>query len=205
VRIAILGGTFDPIHNGHLAAARSVSSTFCTDEVHFVPAYSAPHKQSRESTSAFHRFAMVALGIAPFEGYRSSALEVDALEKRYTVDTLDTMRSLYPDVQLVFVMGTDMYRDFDTWKDFRRLFTLAHLAIVNRPGFMFRTDLAPHRIVNDGETIALPEKPGVFYLPFVEQPVSSTDLREACRRGADIQGWLPAPVWSYIERNKLYS
>jgi len=66
VRIAILGGTFDPIHNGHLAAARSVSSTFSTDEVHFVPAYSAPHKQSRESTSAFHRFAMVALGVLPF-------------------------------------------------------------------------------------------------------------------------------------------
>ena len=148
---------------------------------------------------------MVALGIAPFEGFRSSALEVDALEKRYTVDTLDTMRSMYPDAELVFVMGTDMYRDFDTWKDYRRLFTLAHLAIVHRPGFVFRTDLAPHRHVNEGENVTLPEKAAVFYLPFVEQPVSSTELRESCRRGADIRNWLPAPVWSYIERNKLYS
>lgn len=205
MRIAILGGTFDPIHNGHLAAARSVSSAFCTDEVHFVPAYSAPHKQSRESTSAFHRFAMVALAVLPFEGFRASAIEVDALEKRYTVDTLEAMRSMYPGAQLVFVMGTDMYQDFDTWKDYRRLSTLAHLAIVHRPGFAFRTDLAPHLVLEDGEKATLPEKPAVFYLPFVEQPISSTSVREDCRKGADVREWLPAPVWSYIERNKLYS
>jgi nicotinate-nucleotide adenylyltransferase len=205
VRIAILGGTFDPIHNGHLAAARSVASTFRTDETHFVPAYSAPHKQSRESTSAFHRFAMVALGIAPFDDFCSSPIELDALEKRYTVDTLGTMRTMYPDAQLVFVMGTDMYRDFDTWKDYRRLFTLAHLAVVHRPGFVFRTDMAPHSIVKDGDNVALPETPAVFYLPFVEQPVSSTELREAYRSGSDVRNWLPAPVRSYIERNKLYS
>jgi len=205
VRIAILGGTFDPIHNGHLAAARSVSSTFLTDEVHFVPAYSAPHKQSRESTSAFHRFAMVALGVLPFEGFRTSAIEVDALEKRYTVDTLEAMRATYPGGEFVFVMGTDMYQDFETWKDYQRLRTLAHLAIVHRPGFAFRTDLAPHYIVKDGEKVTLPEKPAVFYLPFVEQPVSSTELRKACRNGVDVQEWMPDAVWSYIERNKLYS
>jgi nicotinate-nucleotide adenylyltransferase len=205
VRIAILGGTFDPIHNGHLAAARSVSSTFSTDEVHFVPAYSAPHKQSRESTSAFHRFAMVALGVLPFEGFRTSAIEVDALEKRYTVDTLEALRAAHPDAEVVFAMGTDMYQDFETWKDYRRILTLAHLAVVHRPGFEFRTDLAPHRIVKDGEKVLPPENPAVFYLPFVEQPVSSTGLREACRQGVDIHEWLPDAVWSYIERNKLYS
>jgi nicotinate-nucleotide adenylyltransferase len=215
VRIALLGGTFDPIHNGHLAAARSVSSAFCTDEVHFVPAFSAPHKQSRESTSPFHRFAMVALAVAPFDTFRASPLEVDALEKRYTVDTLETMRRAYPGAELIFVMGTDMYQDFPTWKDYSRVFTLAHLAIVNRPGFEFRSDLAPHCVVKEDEKVTLPEKPGVFYLPFVEQPVSSTSLRDACRKGApvaessvpsvDVRQWVPAPVWSYIERNKVYS
>jgi nicotinate-nucleotide adenylyltransferase len=212
VRIAILGGTFDPIHNGHLAAARSVSSAFSTDEVHFVPAFSAPHKQSRESTSPFHRFAMVALAVAPFDTFRASPLEVDALEKRYTVDTLESMRSAYPGAELIFVMGTDMYEDFPTWKDYRRVFTLANLAIVNRPGFEFRSDLAPHCVVKEDEKVTLTEKPGVFYLPFVEQPVSSTSLRDACRKDApasepsvDVRQWVPAPVWSYIERNKVYS
>ncbi len=209
MRIAILGGTFDPIHNGHLAAARSVASAFSADEVHFVPAYSAPHKQSRDSTSAFHRFAMVALGISPFDGFRVSAIEVDALEKRYTVDTLDAMRNENPQAQLVFVMGTDMYQDFETWKDYRRVFTLAHIAVVHRPGFVFRTDLAPHHIVREGETVELPGKPAVFYLPFVEQPVSSTVLREACRRdgplSAKARQSVPEAVWSYIERNKIYT
>jgi nicotinate-nucleotide adenylyltransferase len=205
VRIAILGGTFDPIHNGHLAAARAVSSTFSTDEVHFVPAYSAPHKQSRESTSAFHRFAMVALAISPYEGFHASSIEVDALEKRYTVDTLEEMRGAYPDAQMVFIMGTDMYQDFETWKDYRRIMTLAHIAVVHRPGYVFRSDLAAHRVVKQEEKVNLPERPSVFYLPFVEQPVSSSGLRDGVKKGADLRQWVPPVVWSYIERNALYS
>ena len=205
MRIAILGGTFDPIHNGHLAAAQSVSSAFRTDEVHFVPAYSAPHKQSHDTTSAFHRFAMVALAIAPFERFRASTIEVDALEKRYTVNTLERMRAENPDRELLFVLGTDMYRDFETWKSYRALFALAHLAVVHRPGFTFREDLAPHRVVREDEQVTLPAIPGVFYLPFVEQPISSTAIREACRRGDDAGSAVPAAVRSYIERHKLYS
>jgi len=130
---------------------------------------------------------------------------VDALEKRYTVDTLEALRAGHPDAEVVFAMGTDMYQDFETWKDYRRILTLAHLAVVHRPGFEFRADLAPHRIVKDGEKVTPPENPAVFYLPFVEQPISSTGLREACRQGVDIHEWLPDAVWSYIERNKLYS
>jgi nicotinate-nucleotide adenylyltransferase len=205
VRIAILGGTFDPVHNGHLAAARSVSSAFSIDEVHFVPAYSAPHKQSCESTSAFHRFAMVALAISPFDNFRASTIEVDAMEKRYTVDTLDEMHMLYRGAQFVFVMGTDMYQDFETWKDYRRILTLTHIAVVHRPGYVFRTDLASHHVVKEQEKIDLPEKPSVFYLPFVEQPVSSTGLRDESRKGADLKQWVPPTVCNYIERNKLYS
>jgi nicotinate-nucleotide adenylyltransferase len=205
VRIAVLGGTFDPIHNGHLAAALSVSSTFLTDEVHFVPAYAAPHKQAHDSISAFHRVAMVALAISPFDGFRVSTVEVDAMEKRYTVDTLEQMRADNPDGELLFVLGTDMYRDFETWKNYRALFTLAHLAVVHRPGFEFREDLAPFRVLRVGEQVTLPLTPGVFYLPFVEQPVSSTAVRDTCRRGEDASRWVPPVVWSYIAKHKLYS
>jgi nicotinate-nucleotide adenylyltransferase len=205
VRIAILGGTFDPIHNGHLAAAQSVSSAFRTDEVRFVPAFSAPHKQSHESISAFHRFAMVALAISPFSTFRVSSMEVDAMEKRYTFDTLEHMRAESPDAEFLFVLGTDMYRDLHTWKNYRSLFELAHLAVVHRPGFEFREDLAPHRVLREGEQVTLPGTPGVFYLPFVEQPVSSTVIRERCHRGDDASGWVPPAVWSYIGKHKLYS
>jgi len=205
VRIAILGGTFDPIHNGHLAAARSVSSTFNTDQVRFVPAYSAPHKQLQESISAFHRFAMVALAISGAEGFYISTIEVDAMEKRYTVDTLHQMRAENPDGELLFILGTDMYREFETWKNYREVLGLAHLVVVHRPGFAFREDLAPHTVLRKGEAVTLPRTPAVFYLPFVEQPVSSTAIRDACRRGDDVSPSVPSAVWTYINKHKLYS
>ena len=205
MRISVLGGTFDPIHNGHLAAACSVSSTFQTDEVHFVPAYSAPHKQSHESVSAFHRFAMIALAISPFDGFRVSAVEVDAMEKRYTVDTLEQMRAENPDGEFLFALGTDMYREFETWKNYRAVLTLAHLAVVHRPGFAFREDLAPFRVLREGETVSLPEEPSVYYLPFVQQAISSTAIRDGCRSGDDVSQWVPPAVWSYIEKHNLYS
>jgi len=205
VRIAVLGGTFDPIHNGHLAAAQFVAAAFLVDEVHFVPAYSAPHKQSQNVTSSFHRFAMVALATTPFSGFRPSTIEVDALEKRYTVDTLELMRRMYPSAQLLFVLGTDMYQEIESWKDYRRLFDLAHFVIVNRPGFSFRDDVVRYQVLDENQQAVLPEQPSVFYLPFVRQPISSTEIRDDCRKGQEVRQWLPHTVWSYIEKNKLYS
>jgi nicotinate-nucleotide adenylyltransferase len=205
MRIAILGGTFDPIHNGHLAAAQSVAETFLVDEVHFVPAFSPPHKHSRGITSPFHRFAMVALATLSIDRFRTSTIEVDALERRYTVETLESMKKAYPDCELMFIIGTDMYQEIETWKSFRRLFELAHLVIVNRPGFPFREDVAPFQILSEKQTVTLPPDTTVFYLPFVKQPISSTEIRDDRKRGAEVSQRLPPLVWSYIERNKLYS
>jgi nicotinate-nucleotide adenylyltransferase len=209
MRIAILGGTFDPIHNGHLAAAQSVAEVFQVDEVHFVPAFSPPHKQLRGITSPFHRFAMVALATVSFDRFRTSTIEVDALERRYTVETLDAMKQVYPGSELLFIIGTDMYQEIETWKNFRRLFELAYLVIVNRPGFPFREDIAPYQILFDQKSVSFPpdlaKGPAVFYLPFVEQPISSTEIRNDCKRGQQVSQWLPPMVWSYIEQNKLYT
>jgi len=205
MRIAILGGTFDPIHNGHLAAAQAVAETFQVDEVHFVPAFSPPHKQTRGLTSPFHRFAMVALATNSVDRFRPSTIEVDALEKRYTVETLDAMKNAYPDAEFLFIVGTDMYQEIETWKNFRRLFELAHLVIVNRPGFAFREDVARYQILNERQTVTLPEQASVFYLPFVQQPISSTAIRDERKKGEPVSQWLPENVWSYIEKNKLYS
>ena len=206
MRIAILGGTFDPIHNGHLAAARSVAETFQVGEVQFVPAFSPPHKQRHGISSPFHRFAMVALATVSIDRFRPSTIEVDALERRYTVETLESMKQAYPGAEFLFIVGTDMYQEIETWKNFRRLFELAHLVIVNRPGFPFRDDIAPYQIINENQTVTkLPQEPAVFYLPFVQQPISSSAIREDRKRGERVIQWLPPDVWSYIEKNKLYS
>jgi nicotinate-nucleotide adenylyltransferase len=205
MRIAILGGTFDPIHNGHLAAAHSVAETFQVDELQFVPAFTPPHKSSHGITSPFHRFAMVALATISIERFRTSTIEVDALEKRYTVDTLESLKKSNPDAELLFIAGTDMYQEIESWRSYRRLFELAHMVIVNRPGFPFREDVAPFVVIPEKRTVTLPETKGVFYLPFVEQPISSSKIRDDRRRGANVSGVLPPLVWSYIEKNKLYS
>jgi nicotinate-nucleotide adenylyltransferase len=205
MRIAILGGTFDPIHNGHLAAAHSVADTFQVDEVHFVPAFTPPHKAGLGLTSPFHRFAMVALATISIERFRASTIEVDALEKRYTVETLEAIRKSHPGAQLLFVIGTDMFQEIESWRNYRRLFELAHLAVVNRPGFPFRENVAPFQVLTERKPVKLPEEPAVFYLPFVQQPISSTAIRDDRKRGADVSRWVPPLVWSYIEKNKLYS
>jgi nicotinate-nucleotide adenylyltransferase len=205
MRIAILGGTFDPIHNGHLAAAQSVANAFQVDEVHFVPAFSPPHKESRGITSPFHRFAMVGLATISFDRFRTSTIEVDTLERRYTVETLEEMKQAQPGAEFLLIIGTDMYQEIETWRNYRRLSELAHLVIVSRPGFPFREDIAPYQILNENQSVALPSRPAVFYLPFVQQPISSTEIRGERKRGEPVGRWLPPNVWSYIERNKLYS
>ena len=205
MRIAILGGSFDPIHNGHLAAAQSVAETFQVDEFHFVPAFTPPHKTSRGMTSPFHRFAMVALATISIDRFRTSTIEVDALEKRYTVETLEATKKSFPGADLLFIIGTDMYQEIENWRDYRRLFELAHLVIVNRPGFPFRDDVATFQLIKEKTVVSLPANPRVFYLPFIEQPISFTEIRDERRRGVDVSRWLPPLVWSYIEKNKLYS
>jgi len=205
VRIGILGGTFDPIHNGHIEAAHSVSNVFHADEIHFVPAYRAPHKDSNHTTSAFHRFAMVAFATLPFAFFKTSSVEVDCLEKRYTVETLEQFAGIYPRSSLIFVLGTDMFQEIETWKDYRRLFQLAHIAVVHRPGFAFREDIVPFQVLSKDDRPDLPESPAVYYLPFVKQPVSSTEIRNDCRSGVNVRHRIPEPVWSYIEKHKLYN
>jgi nicotinate-nucleotide adenylyltransferase len=119
------------------------------------------------------------------------------------------MGRLYPGAELLFIVGTDMYQEIETWRNYRRLFDLAHLVIVNRPGFPIREDIAPFRTLQRKELVTLPDQPGshkgVFYLPFVEQMISSTEIRNDMKRGAEVRQWLPSSVWSYIEKNKLYS
>jgi nicotinate-nucleotide adenylyltransferase len=156
-------------------------------------------------TSPFHRFAMVALATISIDRFRTSTIEVDALEKRYTVETLEAMKKSFPGADLLFIIGTDMYQEIENWRDYRRLFELAHLVIVNRPGFPFRDDVATFQLIKEKTVVTLPANPRVFYLPFIEQPISSTEIRDERRRGVNVSRWLPPLVWSYIEKNKLYS
>ena len=204
MRIAILGGTFDPIHKGHLQAARAVSEVFELDELHFIPAFVPPHKSYSGVTSAFHRFAMAALAIAPFPGFRLSSIEADTLKSRYSVETLESMHRTYPGSSFLFIAGTDMFHDITGWKEHRRLLELTSFAVVARRGFAMREDIAPVRVVAESARISIAEPPGIYYLPFIDEEVSATEIREGAKKEEGLEAWVPPQVAAYIDKHKLY-
>jgi nicotinate-nucleotide adenylyltransferase len=205
VRIAIFGGTFDPVHSGHLRVAEAVADAFEIDELHFVPTFTPPHKDPIGITSAFHRFAMVALAIAPFDRFRLSTIEADRLGARYTVDTLELMHDLYPEATLLFITGADLFAEIEDWKDYERLFELANIAVINRPGSTMRHDIRPVEVVTEHPENPLSSNPRVYYLPELNEDISSTRLREQLQHGHESDEWVPSAVRAYITRHKLYS
>ncbi|MEP6741712.1 MAG: nicotinate-nucleotide adenylyltransferase, partial [bacterium] len=139
-RIAIYGGTFDPVHSGHLEIGRRVSELFATDEFLFVPARVAPHKVGHEAASAFDRYAMLALATKDDARLSVSRFELEGPGRQYTIDTLVHFRDSYGElVDLFFVMGADSWAEVTTWREWQRLVTLANLIVVTRPGH----DIAP--------------------------------------------------------------
>src|SRR6266576_2668762 len=134
-RIAIYGGTFDPVHSGHLEIGRRISEFFAIDEFLFMPARLAPHKVGQEAASAFDRYAMLALATQNEPRLSVSRFELDGPGRQYTVDTLVHFRSRCGEfVDLFFVMGADSWAEITTWREWQRLLTLANLIVVTRPG-----------------------------------------------------------------------
>ncbi len=217
-RIAIYGGTFDPVHVGHLEIARRVSQLFAIDEFLFVPARAAPHKLDREVSSPLHRYAMLALATQTEPRLLVSTFELDEPTRQYTVDTLTHFRSqseAYAD--LFFVMGADSWAEITTWREWERLMTLANLIVVTRPGVEFSAanvgGAVAARVVDirgqTGASDPILVEPGsrkIFVTDVVAMDVSATQIRQAARenRGADLDKLVPPEVADYIRKYRLY-
>ncbi|HKO62013.1 MAG TPA: nicotinate-nucleotide adenylyltransferase [Pyrinomonadaceae bacterium] len=194
-RIAIYGGTFDPVHMGHLEIGRRISQVFEIDQFLFVPARQAPHKQDREPTSGFQRYAMLALATQNAPELCVSTFEMDAAGRQYTVDTLTHFCSHFGEsAELFFVMGADSWTEITTWREWEKLTTLANLIVVTRPGFK----------------IDVPEsQPGtkqVFVSNAVMLDISATQVRQAVREGDEdkLNQLVPLEVANYIRKYGLY-
>jgi nicotinate-nucleotide adenylyltransferase len=139
-RIALYGGTFDPVHLGHLAIARKVSELFEIDKVLFVPAQIAPHKVGRDVTPSLHRFAMLTLATQHDTNLLVSTFELESDARNYTVDTLaHFQRTLGGSTDLYFIMGADSWSEISTWREWQRLLTMANHIVVTRPGYKIET------------------------------------------------------------------
>lgn len=189
-RLGVLGGTFDPLHLGHLAIASEAASTFRLDRVLFVPAGHPWQKQ--EFSPAEDRYLMTCLGTSDQPHIAVSRIELDRRGPTYTVDTLRSLHSFYPEAKIFFIGGVDAIRALPTWASFESLRDLTEVIVVNRPGF----DLA--------ELDAAESWPELHILNMNPIDISSTGIRELVRSESNIDHLVPGPVAAYIRRAGLY-
>jgi len=201
VREGILGGSFDPIHNGHLHVAREARRRLGLDRVLFVPARVPPHKQGAEVSAPEHRLAMVRLAVAGEPGFEVSDVELRREGPSYTIDTVEAELSrLGAGAEIFFLVGADQALELDTWKRIRELAELCTLVPVTRPGFRLEeldrlSRTLPAELVARIKSAALDIPPS---------PISSTEVRRRVRAGRSIERLVPPAVADYIVAKGLY-
>jgi nicotinate-nucleotide adenylyltransferase len=187
-RIGVMGGTFDPIHHGHLVAASEVASHLGLDEVVFVPT-GMPWQKQKVSASE-HRYLMTVIATASNPSFTVSRVDIDRGGPTYTIDTLRDLRTQRPDADLFFITGADAVAQILSWRDHDELWNLAHFVAVSRPGHVLDTGGLPSEVVSRLEIPAL--------------AISSTDCRERVHRGDPVWYLVPDGVVQYISKHHLY-
>lgn len=198
MRLGIFGGTFDPVHNGHLLLAEQCREQCRLDEVWFVPAGVPPHKLARTLASGKARAEMLELAVAGHDFLRVDRRELDRNDPCYTVETLAGFKSEDPARELVFLMGADSLAEFPTWREPRRIVELAELAVVNRGG----TAVPDSKLLHDllGETLVA----RIHHVTISGMDVSSSEIRRRIGNGKSIRFMVPRAVECYIETHELY-
>ena len=212
--IALLGGSFDPIHSGHLAVALAAQRRFHLDTIYFIPSSRPPHKTKRELAPFVHRYAMVTLACAGHAGFVPSLAEAPpegvAHHAFYSIDTVQRFRRDFPRDHLYFILGADSFLEIPTWRNYRALLQACDFIIASRPGFrldalrlVIPSALLGRAPTRDAHAIAL-RKTLVHMLPTVSSHISSTEIRQRRKKGQSIHGLVPPLVEEYILEQALY-
>ncbi|MFC8447832.1 nicotinate-nucleotide adenylyltransferase [Kitasatospora sp. NPDC057223] len=190
-RLGVMGGTFDPIHHGHLVAASEVASAFHLDEVVFVPTGQPWQKVDHTVTPAEDRYLMTVIATAENPQFSVSRIDIDRQGPTYTVDTLRDLRALHPDADLFFITGADALAQILSWRDSEELFSLAHFIGCTRPGHVLSDAGLP------AGGVSLVEVPALA--------ISSTDCRNRVAKGEPVWYLVPDGVVRYIDKRALYA
>jgi nicotinate-nucleotide adenylyltransferase len=197
-RLGVLGGTFDPVHFGHLDAADAALSTLSLDEILFVPSHDPPHRPLDPHASAYHRFAMVALAIDGRPCCRASDLELTRAGSSYTSDTLRSLHAQgWSAGQLFFILGADAFAEIATWYRFPAVLDEANFVVIARPGITAAAAIE--------RTQELRSRRNIFSVEALTRDVSSTAIRERIAAHRPIDDLVPAPVARHIETHHLYT
>jgi nicotinate (nicotinamide) nucleotide adenylyltransferase len=198
-RLGIMGGTFDPIHYGHLVAAEMARGEFKLNKVLFIPTGNPPHKNRRDISPGELRYKMVERAVQDNSAFDISALEIEREGPSYTVETLRILRRIWPEHELYFITGTDALREIFSWREYEEILTLIQFIGAARPGF----DAGEFLLKVQQEH---PEIHGrIHHLEVPALAISSTDIRSRVRNGQPIRYLLPEPVRLFIEQRGLYA
>ena len=211
-RIALYGGTFDPVHAGHVEVARRVSLLFEIEKVLFLPAQMAPHKIGRPVTEPIHRYAMLALATQDDPQLAISTYELDASDRRYTVETVEHFQRVLGDsTELFFIMGADSWSEITTWREWERLLSMTNHIVVTRPGYepvTTHVGAIAERVVDvrGSQSPHIDRAKKIYLTDVVMKDVSATNIRHLASEGRteELTGLVPGPVLEYIKKYGIY-
>ncbi len=214
-RIAAYGGTFDPMHNGHVEVVRAIVRNFGLDQLLIIPAHRPPHKGSRAIAGDYHRFTMAVLASLDEPRVLVSTIELEAPDRPYTFETVERLRGAFGmGTRLFFVMGADSFEEINTWREPARLLSSTNLIVITRPGHdvgsshleeRFRPTLVDLR-GRESELQAVEDlnEHHIYVTGYVNTGVSSTEIRQRVRDGESFQDLVPPRVADYIRKYELY-
>ncbi len=210
--IGILGGTFNPVHYGHLRAAIDVYDMLSLDELIFIPALTPPHKEESSIISFHHRFNMLKLATASVPYFEVSDMEAQRGGKSFSVETItEIKKQIHGSADLFFIIGMDGLLEIHLWKDYKRLFSLCNMTVIERPGFLSEEVgyILKNRVnseyVKNGDSFVHPDKKTVILLKGITHlDISSSSIRKYVKEDKSIKFLLPVEVEDYISRKKLY-
>lgn len=214
-RAGLFGGTFDPVHLGHLRAAEEIREILSLDKVYFIPAALAPHKRTANTTHPSHRLEMLRLAVSDNSGFEICDYELRKDTPSYTVETLRHLKKTNPDSEYYFIVGNELFREIETWKEWRELFKLSNFAVITRPGY-WEPDGAklPLALENDfsyykeeeNVTFYKDKNSGLIaFSKIMGLEISSTEIRHCVKSGRSVKYLVPASVEEYILRHRIYA
>lgn len=198
-RVGILGGTFDPIHNGHLYIASEALEILNLDHIIFMPSGNPPHKISKEKTDGKIRYNLVHKAIKNYEKFTIDSYEIDKNGLSYTFETLEHLKERFGDgTELFFITGADCLIDIYKWKNIERIFESANLVVFNRPGY----DM--NKLFENKKKVEGEFNTNIIFLPLLMLDISSTYIRDKIKEGRHVDFFLPENVYEYIKELNLY-
>ncbi len=208
--IAVLGGTFDPIHLGHLELAHTLTNSFHFEKIFFIPCKQNLLKEHSPAT-AQERIAMIKLAINPYPNYYCDTREIDRDTPSYTIETLKSLRMQYPNHTITFTMGVDSFNTLEQWHYFEDFLKYTHLFVFPRPGYTLEIKPSVQTLLDQSRTTQIKDlhinKHGYIYLSnYPENPISSTGVRAFLKNNASshLENYLPESVLHYIQSRQLY-